>query len=95
MSVTMISIIFGVCNVKKVIGMELEELSTIISDVLSVDPGAITLNSKFAEDLGADSLDVFQIVSEVEDRLQITIPEDMLEQIATVEDALNAINESI
>ena len=91
----MISIIFGVCNVKKVIGMELEELSTIISDVLSVDPGAITLNSKFVEDLGADSLDVFQIVSEVEDGLQITIPEDMLEQIATVEDALNAINESI
>ena len=75
--------------------MELEELSTMLSDVLSVDTGTITLNSKFVEDLGADSLDVFQIVSEVEDRLQITIPEDMLEQIATVEDALNAINESI
>ena len=75
--------------------MDFEELSRIISDVLGIDPDTITADSKFVDDLGADSLDLFQIVTDVEDALDIQIPEEMLEQIVTVEDALNAINENI
>ncbi len=75
--------------------MEFEEFSRIIADVLGIEPETITADSKFIDDLGADSLDLFQIVTDVEDALDIQIPEEMLEQIVTVEDALNAINENI
>ena len=75
--------------------MEFEEFSRIIADVLGSDADTITADSKFIDDLGADSLDLFQIVTDVEDALDIQIPEEMLEQIVTVEDALNAINENI
>ena len=75
--------------------MEFEEFSRIIADVLGIEPETITADSKFIDDLGADSLDLFQIVTDVEDALDIQIPQDMLEQIVTVEDALNAINENI
>ena len=73
--------------------MQFEELCTIIAEVLDVEEDTITLETRFIDDLGADSLDLFQIVSEVEDRLSIQVPEDALEEIVTVEDALNAINE--
>ena len=73
--------------------MQFEELCTIIAEVLDVEEDTITLETRFIDDLGADSLDLFQIVSEVEDRLGIQVPEDALEEIVTVEDALNAINE--
>ena len=75
--------------------MEFEEFSRIIADVLGIDADTITADSKFIDDLGADSLDLFQIVTDVEDALDIQIPEEMLEQIVTVEDALNASNENI
>ncbi len=71
--------------------MELEELSEIIADVLDTDAQEITEDTRFVEDLGADSLDRFQIVSEVEDKLRIQIPEEALEEIQTVGDALSAI----
>ncbi len=74
--------------------MGLEELKEIIADVLDTDVEDITEETRFVEDLGADSLDRFQIVSEVEDRLHIQIPEDILEEITTVGDALNAIEEA-
>ena len=75
--------------------MEFEEFSRIVADVLGIEPENVTADSKFIDDLGADSLDLFQIVTDVEDALDIQIPQDMLEQIVTVEDALNAINENI
>lgn len=74
--------------------MELEELVEIIADVLDADTQDVTEDTRFVEDLGADSLDRFQIVSEVEDRLHIQIPEDALEEIETVGDALSAINDA-
>ncbi len=75
--------------------MDFEELSRIIADVLGIEADTITPESRFIDDLGADSLDLFQIVTDVEDELDIQIPEEMLEQIVTVEDAMNAINENI
>lgn len=75
--------------------MELEELKEIIVDKLDVDEELITEQTRFTEDLGADSLDLYEIVIEVEDLLQIKLPDDVLKEIKTVEDALEAINDAV
>ena len=75
--------------------MELEELKEIIVDNLDVDEELITEQTRFTEDLGADSLDLYEIVIEVEDLLQIKLPDDVLKEIKTVEDALEAINDAV
>ncbi|MBF0999646.1 MAG: acyl carrier protein, partial [Lachnospiraceae bacterium] len=62
---------------------EMEKLKQIIARVLNVDPNEITPDSTFIEDLGADSLDVFQIVTELEEEFQITIPQEKVEKIKT------------
>ena len=49
--------------------MELEKLKKIIADVLNVDPNEITVDSTFMDDLGADSLDVFQVVMGIEEEI--------------------------
>ena len=63
---------------------EMEKLKQIIARVLNVDPNEITPDSTFIEDLGADSLDVFQIVTE---EFQITIPQEKVEKIKTAGEA--------
>ena len=73
--------------------MELKQLRAIIADVLSIDEEEITEDSKFIDDLGADSLDIFQIIMAIEDEANIEIPEKAAEQIVTVGDALNYIKE--
>lgn len=75
--------------------MDLEELRKIIADKLDVDEESITESTRFTEDLGADSLDLFEIVTEVEDLLQTQIAEDELADIKTVEDALESINNAV
>lgn len=75
--------------------MEFEELRKIIADKLGADEESITENSRFIEDLGADSLDLYEIVMEVEDILQVQVPEDELMEIKTVEDALEVINNAV
>lgn len=75
--------------------MEFEELRKIIADKLGADEESITENSRFVEDLGADSLDLYEIVMEVEDILQVQVPEDELMEIKTVEDALEVINNAV
>ncbi|MBF0995106.1 MAG: acyl carrier protein [Lachnospiraceae bacterium] len=66
---------------------EMEKLKQIIARVLNVDPNEITPDSTFIEDLGADSLDVFQIVTELEEEFQITIPQEKVEKIKTAGEA--------
>ena len=56
--------------------MEFEKLQGIISEVLNVDAGEITMDTTFVEDLGADSLDIFQIVMGIEEEFDIEIPSD-------------------
>lgn len=75
--------------------MEFEELRNIIAEKLDIDADTITEKSRFTEDLGADSLDLFEIVTEVEDMLQTQVPEEELTEIKTVEDALEAINDAV
>ncbi len=71
--------------------MELEVLKTAISNILKVDPNEITEDTTFLGDLGADSLDVYQIVSGVEEELNITITAEDVEKITTVKEAVEVI----
>ena len=71
--------------------MEFEKLQQIISEVLNVDVDEITPTTTFVEDLGADSLDVFQIIMEIEEEFDIEINQEEAEKIVTVGDAVEAI----
>lgn len=71
--------------------MEFEKMQQIIADVLSVDLDEITMTTTFKDDLGADSLDVFQIIMAVEEEFNIEIPTEEAEKIVTVGDAVEAI----
>lgn len=74
--------------------MEFEKLKQVIAEVLSVDPEEITMETTFIEDLGADSLDVFQIVLGIEEEFDIEISQEMAEQISTVGEAVELIKNS-
>ena len=65
--------------------MEFEKLQEIIADVLNVDPNEVTMETTFADDLGADSLDVFQIVMGIEEEFDIQIEAEEAEHIVSVE----------
>ena len=71
--------------------MEFEKLKKIIADVLNVDPDEITMDTTFLDDLGADSLDVFQIIMGIEEEFDIEIPAEKAEKITTVEEAVELI----
>ena len=64
--------------------MELEKLQKIIAEVLNVDTEEVTPDTTFVDDLGADSLDIFQIVMGIEEEFDIEIPNEAAEQIVTV-----------
>ncbi len=72
----------------------LEKMKEIIAEQLSVDADSITEASSFKDDLGADSLDLFELVMALEDEFDIKIPVENLEKIKTVEDIVNYINEN-
>ena len=67
----------------------LEKMKEIIAEQLSVDADSITESSSFKEDLGADSLDLFELVMALEDEYSVEIPAEDLEQLATVGDVMN------
>lgn len=71
--------------------MELETLRKVTAAILGMDPEEIELDMTFLTDLGADSLDVYQIIMGVEDELDITIPVDGIESIVTVGEAVELI----
>lgn len=71
--------------------MEFEKLKKIIADVLNLDPEEITMETTLVGDLGADSLDVMQIIMGVEEEFGIEVLEDDALKISTVEDAVNLI----
>ena len=71
--------------------MEFEKLKNIIAETLNLDPEEITLEATFQDDLGADSLDVYQIIMGIEEEFDIEVPEDVAEKISTVEDAVEMI----
>ena len=69
----------------------LERVSKVIVDRLGVDESEVKLEASFREDLGADSLDVVELVMELEDEYGITIPDDQAENLVTVADVASAI----
>lgn len=71
--------------------MEFEKLQGIIADVLNVDASDITMETTFVDDLGADSLDIFQIIMGIEEEFDIEIDNDDAEKIVTVVDAVEQI----
>ena len=75
--------------------MEFEKLQQIIAEVLNVDVDEITPDTTFVDDLGADSLDVFQIIMGIEEEFDIEIPTEEAEKIVTVGDAAEAIKNAI
>lgn len=73
---------------------ELSKLKEIIANVLSLDPEEISPDATFIDDLGADSLDVFQIIMDLEDAFDIKIPQEQAEKITTVGQAADMIRQA-
>lgn len=75
--------------------MEFEKMKKIIAEVLNVDEEEITMETTFVDDLGADSLDVFQIIMGLEEEFDIEIPNEEAEKIVTVGDAVEQIKNAL
>ena len=75
--------------------MEFEKLKKIIAEVLNVDEEEITMDTTFVDDLGADSLDIFQIIMGIEEEFDIKIANEDAEHIVTVADAVEQIKNAL
>ena len=75
--------------------MEFEKLKEIIVDVLNVSEEDIKMETTFVDDLGADSLDIFQIIMGIEEAFDIEIENEDAEKIATVGDAVEQIKSAL
>lgn len=75
--------------------MEFEKLQKIIAEVLNVEADEISVNTTFVDDLGADSLDIFQIIMGIEEEFDIEIPSEAAEKIVTVGDAADQIKNAL
>lgn len=75
--------------------MEFEKLQGIIAEVLNIEPEEVTPAAAFVDDLGADSLDIFQIIMGIEEEFDIEIPNEAAEQIVTVGDAVEQIKNAL
>ena len=74
--------------------MEFEKIKQIIAESLSVDEDEITMETTFIDDLGADSLDVFEIIMAIEEEFDIEIDNEVAEKIVTVGDAVEQIKKA-
>ena len=75
--------------------MEFEKMKEVIANVLNVDPEEITPDTTFTEDLGADSLDLFQIIMGLEDEFDVQIDPEKTENITTVGEAVELLKGAI
>lgn len=75
--------------------MEFDKLREIIAEILNVDADEITMDTTFVDDLGADSLDVFQIIMGIEEEFDIEISNEDAEKIVSVGDAVEQIKNAI
>jgi len=72
-----------------------EKMKKLIADRLEIDESKITMDSSFRQDLGADSLDTYELVYAIEEELGITIPDEKANEFNTVRDALNFIQSEL
>ena len=75
--------------------MEFEKVRAIIVETLGCEAEQVTLEASLSDDLGADSLDVFQIIMGLEEEFDIEIPAEEAEKITTVEEAVNLIKNAV
>ncbi len=68
-----------------------EKMKKLVADKLEVDESKVTLESSFRQDLGADSLDTYELVYAIEEELGISIPDEKANEFETVKDALEFI----
>ncbi|MFO8065737.1 MAG: acyl carrier protein [Spirochaetota bacterium] len=66
-----------------------EKMKKLIADKLEVDEDKITMDSSFRQDLGADSLDTYELVYAIEEEMGISIPDEKANEFETVRDALD------
>lgn len=75
--------------------MVFEKVKQVIAEQLGVDEDVVTMEASFKDDLGADSLDIVELVMAVEEEFDIEFPDEDAEKIETVGDAVNYINEML
>jgi acyl carrier protein len=74
--------------------MVFEKLKSLIAEQLSVDEDEVTADANIQDDLGADSLDVVDLITTIEDEFDISIPDEAVEEIKTVGDIVNYIEKN-
>ncbi len=74
--------------------MVFEKVKEILAEQLNIDEKSIHMESAFVDDLGADSLEIVELIMAFESEFDIEIPDEDVESIATVEDAVNYIKEN-
>ena len=72
-----------------------EKVFQIVSDQLSVDRGELSRSTSFVNDLNADSLDTVELVMELEDEFDMTIPDEEAEKLKTVGEAIEYVNKQM
>ncbi|MEG4047218.1 acyl carrier protein [Microcoleus sp. Pol17_C1] len=72
-----------------------EKVKAVIAKQLEVDASQVTINANFANDLGADSLDAVELIMAIEEEFDIEIPDEVAEQISTVQQAVDYIYKKI
>jgi len=72
-----------------------EKVIQIVAEQMSVDKATITRNTSFVNDLNADSLDTVELVMELEDEFDLTIPDDEAEKLKTVGEAIDYIKKQL
>jgi acyl carrier protein len=70
-----------------------EKVKNIIVDKLSVEPDEVVMEASFVDDLGADSLDLVELIMAMEEAFDMEISDDQAEKLQTVQDAMNYIKE--
>lgn len=75
--------------------MEFEKIKKIIADVLGFDENNLTMETSFIDDLGADSLDIFQIIMGIEEEFDIEVENEVAEKIVTIGDAVEMIKKAV
>ena len=75
--------------------MVFEKVKAILSEQFDVEEDSITLDSTIAEDLGADSLDIVDLLMSIEDEFEIEIPDEEVENIKTVGELVKYIEDNV
>lgn len=75
--------------------MELGKIRQLIAEILNIDSAVVTADSRFIEDLGADSLDIFQVIMGIEEEFDIEVSPEEAERVVTVGDAANLVHSAM